>query len=63
MPPLDLEALLKAGAKDKKNRTGVRRFVLLKGIGNAVVTEDVTDAEVIAALNSTLPLRRFRRFP
>jgi 3-dehydroquinate synthase len=62
LPPLDLEALLKAGAKDKKNRTGVRRFVLLKGVGNAVVTEDVTDAELIAALNSTLPLRPFRRF-
>jgi 3-dehydroquinate synthase len=58
LPPLDLAALLKAGGKDKKNRAGVRRFVLLKGIGNAVVTEDVTDAEMIEALRSTLPLRR-----
>jgi 3-dehydroquinate synthase len=57
LPPLDARALLEAGSKDKKNRGGVRRFVLLKGIGNAVVTEDVTDAEVIAALDSTLPLR------
>jgi 3-dehydroquinate synthase len=63
LPPLDPEALLKAGAKDKKNRAGVRRFVLLKGIGKAVVTEDVTDAEVMAALSSTLPLRRFRHRP
>jgi 3-dehydroquinate synthase len=63
LPPLDLRALLEAGAKDKKNRAGVRRFVLLKGIGNAVVTEDVTDEEIIAALRSTVPLRRLRRRP
>ncbi len=35
---------------DKKNRAGVRRFVLLQGVGDAVVAEDVTDAEVLAAI-------------
>jgi hypothetical protein len=28
----------------------VRRFVLLQGLGNAVVVEDVTDAEVLAGI-------------
>jgi hypothetical protein len=30
----------------------VRRFVLLQGLGNAVVAEDVTDAEVLAAIDA-----------
>jgi hypothetical protein len=30
----------------------VRRFVLLQGLGDAVVAEDVTDAEVVAAIES-----------
>jgi 3-dehydroquinate synthase len=54
VPPLRPERLLEAASKDKKNRAGVRRFVLLKGIGQAVVAEDVTDAEILAALESTL---------
>jgi hypothetical protein len=28
----------------------VRRFVLLQGLGNAIVADDVTDAEVLAAI-------------
>jgi 3-dehydroquinate synthase len=48
------ERLLAAASSDKKNRAGVRRFVLLKGIGGAVVTEDVTDSEVLAAIESIL---------
>jgi len=41
--------LLDAAGRDKKNRAGKRRFVLPKGIGDAVVVEDVTDAEMEAA--------------
>ncbi len=46
--------LLDAAGRDKKNRAGARRFVLTSGIGNAVVVEDVTEAELISALESIL---------
>jgi 3-dehydroquinate synthase len=36
-------------AKDKKNRSGTRSFVLPLGIGNAAVVRDVTDAELLSA--------------
>jgi 3-dehydroquinate synthase len=56
LPPLRLpiERLLDAATRDKKNRSGVRRFILPAGIGNAVVVEDVTDAELHAAAESML---------
>jgi 3-dehydroquinate synthase len=50
MPPISATRLLHAASGDKKNRGGVRRFVLLRGLGNAMVAEDVTDAEVLAAI-------------
>jgi 3-dehydroquinate synthase len=50
LPPLSSKRLLHAASGDKKNRGGVRRFVLLEGLGNAKVVEDVTDAEVLAAI-------------
>jgi 3-dehydroquinate synthetase len=52
LPSISSKRLLQAASGDKKNRAGVRRFVLLKGLGNAVVAEDVTDAEVLAAIES-----------
>jgi 3-dehydroquinate synthase len=42
--PAQLVALT---AKDKKNRSGTRQFVLPRGIGDAVVVKDVTEAELI----------------
>jgi 3-dehydroquinate synthase len=42
----DLVALT---AKDKKNRSGARSFVLPRGIGDAVVVKDVNEAELLAA--------------
>jgi 3-dehydroquinate synthase len=36
-------------AKDKKNRSGARSFVLPAGIGEAVVVKDVSEAELMAA--------------
>jgi 3-dehydroquinate synthase len=48
-PKKSAESLLAAAGRDKKNRAGVRRFVLPKGIGNAVVVENVTDAELNSA--------------
>jgi 3-dehydroquinate synthase len=50
MPPVSASRLLHAASGDKKNRGGVRRFVLLDGLGHAIVAEDVTDAEVMAAI-------------
>jgi 3-dehydroquinate synthase len=43
------EKLLEAAGRDKKNRSGVRRFVLPVGIGDARVVENVTDAELLSA--------------
>ncbi len=47
----DAGKLLDAASHDKKNRAGVRRFVLPEEIGNASVVENVTDTELIAAIN------------
>lgn len=52
-PPFKANAqkLIEAASRDKKNRAGVRRFVLAEGIGNASVAEDVNDKELIAAID------------
>jgi 3-dehydroquinate synthase len=50
--------LLAAAGRDKKNRAGTRRFILPKGIGNAIVVEDVTDAELEAAIDWLLTRAR-----
>ena len=50
MPALSAKRLLQASSGDKKNRAGVRRFVLLQALGSAIVVEDVNDAEVLAAI-------------
>ncbi|HEX4308813.1 MAG TPA: 3-dehydroquinate synthase [Acidobacteriaceae bacterium] len=42
--------LLDAAGRDKKHRAGTRRFILPKGIGNAMVVEDVTEAELNSAI-------------
>ncbi len=51
LPPFraTVEKLLDSAGRDKKNRAGKRRFVLPRGIGDAVVVEDVTDAELESA--------------
>ena len=46
--------VLAAAAGDKKNLSGVRRFVLPVGIGDAGVVEDVSQQELEAALRFTL---------
>jgi 3-dehydroquinate synthase len=60
LPPLRLptDRLLDAATRDKKNRSGVRRFVLPSGIGNAAIVEDVTDAELHAAAEAMLQAAR-----
>lgn len=56
LPPMKLRApsLVAATAGDKKNVGGVRRFVLPIGIGDAAVVEDVTAAELEAAVRYML---------
>ncbi len=55
---LPVDRLLDAATRDKKNRAGVRRFVLPSGIGNAVVVENVTDTELYAVAESMLATAR-----
>jgi 3-dehydroquinate synthase len=45
----DASALVALTAKDKKNRSGTRSFVLPVGIGDATVVKDVTEAELLDA--------------
>jgi 3-dehydroquinate synthase len=52
VPVVSAKRLLQAASGDKKNRAGVRRFVLLQGLGNATVAEDVTDTEVLDAIHA-----------
>ena len=56
LPALKLRAnkVVAAAGADKKNVGGVRRFVLPVGIGDAGVVEDVTPAELEAAVNYML---------
>jgi 3-dehydroquinate synthase len=56
LPKLKVSAgrVLAATGSDKKNVGGVRRFVLPGGIGDAGVVEDVTGAEIEAALKYML---------
>jgi len=52
LPAISSRRLLHAASGDKKNRAGVRRFVLLAGLGHAVVVDDVTDTEMLQAIDS-----------
>jgi 3-dehydroquinate synthase len=61
LPSVSAKRLLQAASGDKKNRAGVRRFVLLQGLGDAVVAEDVSDAEVLAAIVSIRRLSESRK--
>ena len=52
------QKLVALTARDKKNRSGVRSFVLPKGIGATQIVRDVTEAELLAATESMLALMR-----
>ena len=60
LPALKVNAprVLAATGSDKKNAGGVRRFVLPIGIGDAGVVEDVTAAELDAAVKYMLERAR-----
>jgi 3-dehydroquinate synthase len=46
------ETLVALTSKDKKNRSGVRSYILPVGIGNAAVLPDVTESELLAAAHA-----------
>ena len=46
--------LLAAAGHDKKNKGATRRFVLCQGIGNVLVVENVTETEMIGAMEKIL---------
>jgi len=48
------EHLVALTAKDKKNRSGARSFVLPRGIGDAVVVKDVSETELLEAAQAML---------
>ncbi len=49
-------ALRRAISRDKKRRTGVLRFVLVDGIGSAVVRDDISENELTGTIDSLLKL-------
>ncbi len=53
---VDVDALKAAMLSDKKVRQGRVRWVLLNGIGNAVVRTDVPDEAVVGAIRSVVTL-------
>jgi 3-dehydroquinate synthase len=61
LPSFSAKRLLTIASRDKKNRAGSRRFVLLQGIGQAVVVEDVSDAEVTEAIAAAIAMSRARQ--
>ena len=51
---LEAEDIIKVSKSDKKMDAGKIKFILLDGIGNAVICKDVTDSEMLEALNTVL---------
>lgn len=49
---IDAERVLQSLRMDKKHEAGKLRFVLLKGIGQPLVCEDVAEAEALSAVES-----------
>ena len=49
-PPDEIEALIALMAQDKKVQDGKLRLVLLRGLGQAVVSDVATDEQIVAAI-------------
>lgn len=60
LPPFKAtaEKLVALTARDKKNRSGVRSFVLPTGVGSTEIVRDVTESELLDATNVMLALMR-----
>jgi 3-dehydroquinate synthase len=51
----DATELVALTAKDKKHRSGTRSFILPVGIGDATVVRDVSEAELLEAVDTVFP--------
>jgi 3-dehydroquinate synthase len=60
LPPFKAtaEKLVALTSRDKKNRSGIRSFVLPTAIGKTEIVRDVTEQELLAATESMLTLMR-----
>jgi 3-dehydroquinate synthase len=60
LPPFKATAakLVALTSRDKKNRSGIRSFVLPTAIGKTEIVRDVTESELLAATESMLTLMR-----
>jgi len=60
LPPFKATAqkLVALTSRDKKNRSGIRSFVLPTAIGHTEIVRDVTEPELLAATNAMLTLMR-----
>ena len=60
LPPFKAtaEKLVALTSRDKKNRSGIRSFVLPTAIGTTEIVRDVTEPELLAATNAMLTLMR-----
>jgi 3-dehydroquinate synthase len=60
LPPFKAtaEKLVALTSRDKKNRSGIRSFVLPTAIGETEIVRDVTEPELLAATESMLSLMR-----
>jgi 3-dehydroquinate synthase len=54
LPALSAEKLVEATGRDKKNTAGMRRFVLLRSLGDAYVTDTVTNDELATGISAIL---------
>ena len=52
--PLEVDVLMNHMAHDKKVKSGKLTFVLVRGIGDAFLTQDVAAADVMSVLEDTL---------
>jgi 3-dehydroquinate synthetase/shikimate kinase len=53
--PIPPETLVRAMRRDKKRRGGRQRFVLLRDIGDVIVTDEVAHDDLVAVLDSLNP--------
>ncbi len=51
---LQAEDILRVSKSDKKMNAGQIRFILLESMGHAIMTDDVTDKEILQSLESVL---------
>ena len=54
LPDLNLKAVLEAIGHDKKVKAGRLHFVVLEGLGNAIVTDEVSDEQIMSVIQDSI---------